>query len=418
MATTRRPLSRTEMLHLCEIELRQENTVPRWAANVTEEADATDFVSSLENLAERVVREAKALSTEPPLVRLTAVAHYLGAEIEFTDSEADPAYSPSLRHNAQLGGSLTWTTNRRWLIRAGMRNIPKSREVVAHELAHAILYRRRNKVDISAWLESGWSQFEEVVCDYLARALLVPTGTLPLVAETCNASEFVASNLVGRYGVTYRLGTLSWIDELRRRGEPIVAALFWRQYHPLHDRYIALVLPDDDELAIQIREFCAAIRSACPEISYSEARSLLRALLDDRYSLLAFRAKGLSNELSSQYHTLREKVRTEGQSLGPALRNRLTGASYEFGLRPEWVVWPNQGKAFVPLWRGSFRSGSMAQRIACQEGTVCDRAQEQIDIGDLHGMFVVHGFAHGNADQGKRFILQMLFNGNATVDPI
>lgn len=410
----RQPLSRSEIVGLCTEQLGNGRPLPRWAANVLGESNGRDLVSSLESLADRIVRDSGALSAAPPAVRLIALAEYLGATIELTQHEAEPVYTPQLRNCVARAGSLACAADQHWVIRAGTRDVATARETVAHELAHALLYRRRGNVDVDAWLHSSWSEFEEAVCDYLARVLLIPTTTLPAPCRQVNAAELIASKLVGQYAVTFRFAALSWLDELTRRGDRVVAALFWRQYHPLDDKYLSRVLEGGGSLATAIRGFCAHLRAAYPGISYADARSVLCSLFDESLRLDALCAPDdMCQQLRSEYNTITAMVRTMHDSLPVSAAPCLKGKSCECGLRPEWVIWPNRGRDdFVPMRRGTFRSGSMAERLACQGGTVAEIGQEQVHIGDLMGDFCVHGFAHGKASQGSRFVLQLLFQNS------
>lgn len=390
---------------------------PAWATALTARHPGQPLLDVVENLVSAALNESHALSPhERPHVRLMRLAELLGAEIILLAEQKDRTYdmtlqSPSTKQAGWQRGVLERTTNERWRILAGSRSSPFTRISVAHELAHALLYRHGSQVQLDVWEASPWSALEEAVCNYVARSLLAPIELMRLPSRDMNVAEHVFRNIAGPFMLPLEVASRRVIDVMHRLGSHLNAALLWKQYHPLDPAFLKAALSSYPEALKHLQYVMKKIRGTMPGLTFHGARSLWAALLHEwngQEDLLS----GLNQSDIEEQEKVVSWAQRELAYVRMSARHRgIIDRLLKVGpwwFRPEWVVWglrPHKG--FIPLKMGTARTESLAARMACEGHDAIQSTIEDVRIGSLAGTFHIDGFAHGDSSEGKRIILQI-----------
>jgi hypothetical protein len=323
-------------------------------------------------------------SIEPP-IDATRLAELIAADVRLIPD--------SRRAKTWTQGRLSISSRGKWIITCGTRSEVFARATIAHEVGHAILYTKNGQVDRGLWESTAWSPFEESIAEYAGRALLIP-ASLQKVPHGENLAKLIATTIAPRWLVPFRLAAARLLD-LPLSPEPS-AVILWRQYHPFDREFIASMIRRVYRRAITKHEAgqANALKDKLPfpvarDLWLTVAASARVPLPLDAASLLPD-AEGLIGPIANETKDLVADVAWSGW------------------FRPEWLLWRGRPPGtYIPVKRGKMGESTSAQRLAAGQHEL-SRFREHFSIGDFSGSFLVDGFAHGDANQGVRYVVQVL----------
>lgn len=389
---------------------------PIWAYRFLSRCHEPTLVEATEHSVLRTIERAHALHSErPPFVLLSEISELLKARLLFAEERTATRYQPMsgwTNHTASgwQRGLLGLQGKDAWLLRVGSRRETFTREQVAHEFGHALFYWDENRVDLHAWRMSPWSRLEESFANFAGRTILIPTGLMSeRLKFASNLAEHLVTQIASPFRVPHRVAALRWLDVADHRNPQVQAVVEWRQYHPFHKQYVHACLRRFPALIEPFREFARALDRAVPNASFREARYVWSeaiksgSLQPDPLLVLQLPPPALP-----VVNRIREFVGSvRGEAAFQAIE-QLTRANAHTNFRPEWVIWRRlPSNAYIPLWRGSAKPQSLAAVLAAQGSSIARASVEAVSIGSLAGEFSVHAFAHGNADEGSRYVLEV-----------
>jgi len=384
---------------------------PKWMRRAIERTGASSLVAAADQLVAEALHASNAVDPNPPPVRLSRICSWLGVQLRFVREEELRRYRPTprgpeARVTRWAAGSLSAVGRMQWLLVAGSRSDSYTRQSVAHELGHALIFRSEAGIDLSAWRTAGWSKAEEQIVNYMARSLLIPSPLLEVPSSGRNLAEWVVE-VAGRYATPHRLSAVRLLDlEVPGPARPR-AVVLWRQYHPFSDYFVERVFGRDTRLCKWMRQMARKLRELFRDATVPRAVAIWGNVLE----IHPPEHLGLRLELGDEaaVHAHLPERRQFAGAIEPERAERFLNPLAHFHYRPEWVVWRGRpSDSYVPLRRGASRRGSLVADLAARGKTEGLERLERVDLGDLTGSFLVHGFAHGDALEGSRFVLSVL----------
>lgn len=412
-------------LHRCREDLLTAAADPEflrhsWVRRLVSDDQDPNVVAAAEAVARNVLECAKAVFAEsPPPVHLTKIAEYLGVSLRFVAEEQGGRYEPQIARSdaGWARGVLGPNTSQRWILHAGTRKSTFTRQTVAHELGHVLLFQRENQIDFEAWQAATWSDAEESIVNYLARLLLAPTDLIQAAGPEANLAVHVVQAIANRFHIPHRVAAVRCLDDPAFGGEQLRAVVMWRQYHPLSRAYIRTCFRRWPQVTKQLLATVEALSSFTDLTKFEKALGALREILDPLEDERELSSLRFGSDERSALKWAREKLSLPRDD---ALSSRISlslDPTCHLMFRPEWVVWRGRpSRSFVPLHRGHLRQGSIAARLASSGVRVDTIAHERVEIGDLKGFFRVHAFGHGDPHEGSRFIIGALEDVPASAD--
>lgn len=379
---------------------------PEWARRFLRRKGGDDLLAAIDHSVAELLVSSNAIDCDrAPHVWLLRVCAQLGAKVRWLPEARDGAIQPVAfpRGAGRLRrGRIHLNAKGEWNVLVGSRRDEVSRFDLAHELGHAILYRDGSRVDVEAWHRAPWSEAEEACCNYAARSLLAPPTLMTCPGPQDNLAAFIVREVAGRFRMPLRAGVYRWLDV-----DPLTqstAVILWRQYHPLDRYFLISQFRERPALMKAIGGFAGEINSLVPDCTFSEGLEICRYLTSPNEELRcpAIAARNVLFEM--------RRAMASWDTADRDLASLVFGERLPYVLaRPEWVVWlPQPLRCFIPLKKGSFRSGSMVEQLMRSSGAGEARGEESVSIGQLRGVFDVHGFAWGSAERGHRCVLQVL----------
>jgi hypothetical protein len=414
------------LLHRCRDDLvaLESAGTPRsgWTQAFLTRTGAHTLVEAAELRAAEVLESSNAITRDsPPPVRLTRIAQLLGVRLEFVvEKDNSPrehipgTESPDFPRS--LRGQIAPDGRGGWILRAGSRRSTVTRQTVAHELGHVLLFQRDNGIDLRVWEKAQWSALEETLVNYIARLLLAPPVLIPPTSNTENWASYVVNGLATPFDIPHRIAAVRCLDETKIGSPSLRAFVMWRQYHPFNDLHIQSCFRDWPRVAGELREVGRRLRDEFPYCSFARALLIWQRLLGSSSWLSSLPDLQFSVREQRLLELLSEQVVVrDGGKLGECI-DRFTDPHSRLSFRPHWVVWKGRpAGTFVPLNRGKPRQDSIVAELAEQPATIGLIKRESVQLGDLSGHFRVHGFAHGDAASGTRFVLTALEDSDATL---
>jgi hypothetical protein len=295
-----------------------------------------------------------------------------------------------------------------WRVEVTAGNEAVCRFIVAHELAHLLLEKMSFQSHVGIDQNNGRDSLEELICDYAARLLLIPEELfVEQGRHSSNPATLITRIVPQTFGVTRRVSAARWLDlAAASGGSGRRAVIAWEQYDPFDPAFVRSCVRSH-------RRLCDTLSSVAADLRHlSLARNGARAA--------AIWAEATSPNSSSSFLVEPDLFRQTREGIANSCRAlRPTGGSSQAGsemdvlkdwkgpraFRPEWFL-ANPSTTFIPVRRGGMRSGSMIANIASSRaGAIEDCREEDVSIGQLKGRFLVHGYADGDADQGKRIVV-------------
>jgi Zn-dependent peptidase ImmA (M78 family) len=406
--------SRDELLAWERANWTEPNGLPQWAKKLQNDFKTHSVIEAIEERVSSILAEAKGfdLAQRPP-VRLGKVASYLNARVFLSHRLKSGITRQETQHGLtprSPTAAVSFDTNGNALISVEDRGKEANRREVAHELGHVLLFKDGDSLDLSSWRRATWSSFEEAVCTYSARLILLPDSlVLHGLGQAENLSGFVVQAVASPNRVTLPMAALRCLD-LAKRGRPRLRAfVYWKQYHPLDRRFVhAAARQSSDEARSYLMTVAARLRDTREVPSFEAAiAGWSRALQVN------------TNDVNPTQGTFRaftqapfDETPASSERTPAGMRDaitRITNPSSHAYLRPEWVVWRDRPTGtFVPLRRGHCRAGSITSLAAASQTTDSLTASERVELGDLRGNFQVHAFASGDTRTGTRYVLAAL----------
>ncbi len=400
---------REDILRLESSDAKAEVTGLGWARALLTRTGEASLVRAAELCAIEALTGSDAVNPQSsPPVQLTRVAKLLNVRLQF--SRALPRVSwnsarPGREAKSQVG-TVAPDSNGGWVIRAGPKKLTMTRQTVAHELGHVLLFQMNSGVDARVWENAHWTTFEEILANYIARLLLVPPSLVPTPELGENLALFIVDKLGERFRIPHSVASGRFLDTAFSSANGIRAVVMWRQYHPFADMHLQSTFAKWPLAARAFREVAELFRGHWPALSFGEALAVWRQLSE----VVAGRPDLAVDPIFIQAHSMLSGIASDSDLTTDMARlgyHQSTSASEFF--RPDWVLWRGRPpKSFVPIRRGKARSNSLVSELACQSGSIKKESVEDVSIGSLTGKFRVHGFAHGDAEKGSRYVLTVL----------
>lgn len=400
-----------------EVGCRNGATLPPWArALLGRSGGHGSLVEAAETAVAEAIDRAEAICRDaPPPVRLTRVAERLGVTLQFVVEEGVPRFRPSPDGPGAMRprwarGAIAPDGTDRWILQAGSRSSSYTRQIVAHELGHALLFHGDDGIDLRAWRATSWSDAEETLVNYIARVMLAPADLVPAPdALDENISAYVVGRIASLFRIPHRVAAVRALDLSDQIAPRTRAFVMWRQYHPFSDSLIERCFRPYPAVSKQLRAVASHLRSELLGSEFNRSLALWTEILhagQERDPWAILRLEPAEAELA------RRVSGTVSMPNDPDFWERVrrfTEPTSRLFFRPEWVVWRGRpAKSFVPERRGGVREGSLVAGLAGDLGTVAAIREERVEIGDLVGDFRVHAYAHGEAREGSRFVLTAL----------
>jgi len=354
------------------------------------------FLPNVESLASNLLLESGAISTsQVNPVSLRKLASFLGCDLHLTKSR--------FQSLGQFRASVTLDSCNRWHINAGDPTLERTREAVAHELGHILLYSPSGKPERHLWKERQWTLLEEWLASYLARFLLMPNRLLIEPPPDANIAEYIVLELQRRFKTGQETAGFRWLDLKWDDAYKTIAVSIWRQYHPFSPRFLTNVAWRESETESNAKKLSKLVKRTEQELtmlerrtSWNEAAVSWKLLFEDCEALQSAALRSIGEAFLSSDRVTRDKLKQR-------LAIDLVGGSFY----PQAIIYripPPQG-SYTPVRRGALRIGSQAHKLATGSPPLIN--DERLNIGYLRGYFLCHGFAHGVAETGNRFIIQV-----------
>jgi hypothetical protein len=393
---------------------------PSWAQSLLERIDHYSLVHASERIVADAVRLAGAISEAPPPIRLSRLAEWLHVSLRFFAEEESNRFRPSAEGpNAVrprwIRGTIAPDGSNKWVLHAGTRSSTYTRETVAHELGHALLFHGENGIDLRSWRAATWTSAEETLVNYMARVMLAPAELVPepeSVGE--NLAEYIVAHIAATFQMPHRMAATRALD-LREHVSPrLRAVVMWRQYHPFSAPFMDACFRSSLEARTRFRIAAHELRSAFPHASFDRALALWTEVLRARVDQDPWATLRLDPAEVAVTQRLAGSLALEPDPELEERLERLTQPHSRVFFRPEWLVWRGRpARSYVPEHRGSARAGSLVARLAGTSATAADISKELVQIGNLEGLFRVHAYAHGDPSEGARYVLTALEDTDA-----
>lgn len=405
-----------EDLIAVEDEWRRTGPVPAWAGNMMYRTGHNALVPASECLVSGAIRDSGALSRDrPPPIRLSRIAEWLHVSIRFFAEEDASRFRPRAQgsdvHKARwIRGTIAPEGARGWVLHAGTRNSAYTRETVAHELGHALLFHSDTGIDLRSWGTSTWSVIEEGLVNYMGRAMLAPAE---LVREFTgvgeNLAEYIVAHIASTFQMPHRMAAIRALDLRDRIAPNLRAVVMWRQYHPFSSPLMDACFRANQDVRRRFREAAHELRRAFPSAAFDQGLALWAEILRARTD----EDPWLALRLNADEVRIARRVAASLPCVGdPEMEQRirrLTEPDSRVFFRPEWIAWRGRpDRSYVPERRGSARDSSLVAALASTRTTSAEIRDETVQIGDLKGVFRVHAYAHGDPAEGTRFVLTAL----------
>ncbi len=384
------------------------DSVLRWARPFMRRSGNLPLLSAADSSISDVLAQSGAADDAgSPPVRLTRIARHLGVRLYFPPpADSHVAREQSTPDPRGYFGTIVPDGDRGWVLHVRTRIERFARETVAHEMSHAILFRRAERNDLLAWRSADWSETEESLVNYMARSLLAPANLVDLTTgDSRSLSSFVVKRIAHRFRVPYRVAAARWLDIGDRFERPVRAFILWRQYHPFDERRVVACFSHYADATRQLRRVSRILNGALGHYSFVDALGLWRRILHPdwphpaAWATTSPREEELVREMSPFCVQLVRDV-------DPTRVEAFVDSSSRFFFRPEWVLWRGRPlDSFVPERRGAARAGSLVEASAAAGESAHSSAVENVNIGDLRGEYFVDAFGHGSAEKGLRFVL-------------
>lgn len=362
------------------------------------------LIDEIDRHVDDTLMRSGALQPETALpVSLKTLAAHLDARINFYNDRRTPKFGKT-----RLRGTLHFRAGA-WSISVGAPELPATRLSAAHELAHLLLFSFDRDRMLSLWESSYWTIYEEAVANYVARRILVPPVVAPIPAPTTNLAEFVVGQLQGRFGIPQETAALRWLDDECEIAQETFAILIGAQYNLWNTAFLRRAAYRDAKTVVALIELAAVMKARCSDHSWQMSVESWRWVFDcekDRKKDL-FWKNALRRDLKLLL-TVRERIKELPYEWRSSVIGTLTGADIRKTFHYRSLYWRQRPKVpcFVALKKGSLKAGSQAATLAAT--TNAEKNRERFDTLSIVGDFNCHGFAHGAAVQGMRYIIQVL----------
>lgn len=300
------------------------------------------------------------------------------------------------------GGLLQPQENGSWrmLIEDGPPH--STRFSIAHEVGHILLYQSGTGVDRAAWDWSRPTEMEEAVCNYIARALLVPSHLI-IAPREVNASEWIVKSIARQFRVPVFAAVLRGLELKEQIAHDYVAAICWRQRPPFDAGFVRGCLREHPDLQKDLLLAAHDLRVLCRKWSMAEQWEIWSEIIGSAEFLLR-----PPHEPRLRQVVDRTKARIASCRSAP-VKSAVAALADPFGARsfaPVWAVWSEAPEdRFIPFGHGGARPDSVVGRVGEQRGDVGETAEEDVSIGSLQGRFRVHTYSTGCAAAGERYVL-------------
>lgn len=382
-------------LKACEATDRDRGTKwPLWAERIAEGHRGGSLVAWCERTVRFCLIRSGAMNPYKPGTRLLQLGSFLGATVIV---ERAPPQS-SMR--AKPAGRLIREGDRTWRVIVSDTVESWQRFVIAHELAHAMLFRgRRGTIDDQVWRKSACTPMEECICNYMARMILMPRAALLDVSRGgADPPQIIASIAPDAFVVSPLHAAWRWLDLVVPRPEsPPAAVIGWQPYDPFDASFASACLRDRPDLREPFERAIQSLRPACRTLPRAEKHRIWSDVLD-RYQgsddpavhPFLLKPKYARADVSQAIDALRIALAIRGSSASSSTMHCLADRGSNRILRPEWAAVGGVRNAFIPLRRGTARAGSAPATLfeSAKDGD-CIRTTETVDIGRLRGHFLV-----------------------------